>query len=686
MRLFLSMLFLLFFMACENTAPAVVDSKNAPAEMPIPESKTVTDDKGFTWQTETFADLGILRYQIPGFEKLSVQQKKLVYYLTQAGLAGRDIMYDQNYRHNLTIRRALEKMVANYDEDKSSRAWYDLETYAKRVWFANGIHHHYSMDKILPKCSKEYFEEVMKVTGTSLSEEVMKAIFDPNFDNKKVNLDTSKGLVKGSAINFYDPDITEAEVDAYYSAKADKSSKPLSIGLNTKVVRGEDGKLTEKVYHLNGMYGSAIKEIIRWLEKAKGVAENQMQKDAFGLLIEYYKTGSLKTWDDYNVAWVKSTEGDIDYINGFIEVYNDPKGYKGSYENIVEITDFEASAQMKVMAEYAQWFEDQSTIAEEHKKANVVGVSYKVVSVAGESGDASPATPIGVNLPNANWIRATHGSKSVSLGNIISAYDEAGGPGMLTEFAHDQEEIERIKKHGGLGDKLSTALHEVIGHASGKINKGVGTPKETLKSYASTLEEARADIVALYFIMDKKMVELGLMESLEVAKAEYDGYIANGLMKQLRRIEVGKNIEESHMRNRQLISKWVFEKGAKDNVIEKVVRDGKTYFNINDYEKLRVLFGELLTELQRIKSEGDYEAGKALVENYGVKVDRAIHQEVLDRSEKLKLPPYKGFINPVLVPVMTDGKISDIKVEHKQSFVEQMLYYGKEFSFLPDYN
>lgn len=681
MRFFLPILFMLCIFSCGEQAPASDNSTS------IPESKTVSDENGFVWQTETFADLGILRYKIPGFDKLTLQQKKLVYYLTQAGLAGRDIMYDQNYRHNLTIRRALEKMVKNYDGDKSTRAWYDLHSYAKRVWFANGIHHHYSMDKILPKCDKEYFSEVAKAVGVELSEEVMKAIFDPNFDNKKVNLDESKGLVKGSAINFYDPDITEAEVDAYYKARADKSEKPLSIGLNTKVIRGKDGKLTEKVYHLNGMYGAAIKEIIGWLEKAAGVAENKKQGDALRILIQYYKTGDLKTWDDYNVAWTEATEGDIDYINSFIEVYNDPKGYKGSYENIVEIKDFEASAQMKVMADNVQWFEDNSTIAESHKKPNVVGVSYKVVSVAGESGDASPATPIGVNLPNANWIRAKHGSKSVSLGNIISAYEEASGPGMLTEFAHDDDEIERIKKHGALGDKLSTALHEVIGHASGQINPGVGTPKETLKSYASTLEEARADIVALYYIMDQKIVDLGLMESLEVGKAEYDGYISNGLMKQLTRIEIGKVIEESHMRNRQLICKWAFERGEKDNVIEKVTRDGKTYFNINDYEKLRAIFGELLTELQRIKSEGDYEAGKTLVENYGVQVDAAIHKEVLDRSAKLKLPPYKGFINPMLVPVADgDGNITDVKVEYPDNFTEQMLYYGETFSFLPEYN
>ena len=688
MRLFLLMFVVLFFAACE-TKPKTDDTSKTKetTQQAIPESKTVKGEDGFVWQTETFADLGILRYKVPGFDKLNLKQKTLVYYLTQAGLAGRDIIYDQNYRHNLAIRRALETMVKNYKGDRSTRDWYDLMTYAKRVWFSNGIHHHYSMDKLPIDCSKEYFTEIMKATGAKLSDEAMKAIFDPSFDNKKVNLDASRGLVKGSATNFYDPDITEAEVDAYYATRADKSDKPLSIGLNTKVIRGKDGKLAEKVWHLNGMYGSAIKEIIGWLEKAAGVAENKAQADALRLLIKYYQTGDLKTWDDYNIAWAEATEGDIDYINSFIEVYNDPKGYKGSYESIVEIKDFEASAQMKILADNAQWFEDHSTIAPNHKKKNVVGVSYKVVSTAGESGDASPATPIGVNLPNANWIRASHGSKSVSLGNIISAYDEASGPGMLSEFANDKEEIERIKKYGGVSDKLGTALHEVIGHASGKINPGVGTPKETLKNYASTLEEARADIVSLYFIMDPKMVEMGLMESLEAGKAEYDGYIANGMMKQLRRIELGKNIEEAHMRNRQLIAKWVFEKGAKDNVIEKITRDGKTYFNINDYGKLRVLFGQLLKELQRIKSEGDFEAGKALVENYGVKVDEQLHKEVLERSEKLKLPPYKGFINPVLVPVTNaDGKITDIKVTYPDDFTKQMLNYAKQFSFLPDYN
>ncbi len=649
------------------------------------EASTSTDD--FVWQTETFADIGVLRYQIPGFDKLNLKQKQLVYYLTQAGLAGRDMIYDQNYRHNLTIRRALENIVKNYKGDRNSKEWNGLVTYAKRIWFANGIHHHYSMEKFVPGFSQDYMLSLLKDCNTSLPDEVMKAIFDPAVDNKKVNLDPSKGLVKGSAVNFYDADITEAEVDAYYEAYGDLSEEPVASGLNSKLVRGKDGKLMEKRYAANAMYGDAIKEVMKWLEKAVTVAENEAQGKALQLLIEYYKTGDLKKWDEYNIAWVEATEGDIDYINGFIEVYNDPKGYTGSYENIVEITDFEASAQMDVLAENAQWFEDNSTIEERHKKEKVVGVSYKVVAVAGESGDASPATPIGVNLPNSNWIRAKHGSKSVSLGNIIGAYEMASGPGMLNEFAHDKEEIARIEKYGAKADKLATALHEVIGHASGKLEKDIGTPKATLKSYASTLEEARADIVALYFIMDPKIVELGLLPSLDGAKAEYDSYISNGLMKQLQRIGLGKDIEESHMRNRQLISAWVFEKGAKDNVIEKLTRDGKTYFEIKDYDKLRGLFGDLLKELQRIKSQGDYIAGKNLVEGYGVKVDQEIHKEVLDRVKDLNISPYRGFINPVLVPVTDkDGNVTDIKVTYPDDFMKQMLYYSEKFSFLPNEN
>ena len=644
-------------------------------------------EENFSFQTETFADLKIIRYQVPDFEKLSLQQQKLVYYLSEAGYAGRDIIWDQNYRHNLSIRRVLEHIIQNYDGDKSTQDWENLTTYTKRVWFANGIHHHYSMDKFKPGFSQEYMANLMKSTGISLNKEAVRAIFDPNFDAKKVNLDPAKGLVLGSAVNFYDPDINEAEVDAYFASIRDsKTDKPVSYGLNSKLVRGEKG-LEEKVYKLNGMYGEAIAQIIPWLEKAVSVAENKAQGDALKLLIEYYKTGDLKTWDAYNIAWVNATEGDIDYINSFIEVYNDPKGYTGSFESLVQITDFEASAQMKVLSDEAQWFEDQSSIMEMHKKKNITGVSYKVISVAAESGDASPATPIGVNLPNSNWIRTQHGSKSISIGNIVYAYEQAGGKGLLNEFCHDTEEIDRAKTHSKLAGKLHTALHEVLGHASGQINPGVGTMKETLKSYASTLEECRADLVALYFILDEKIIELGLMESLETGKAEYDGYIRNGLMTQLRRVEPGADIEESHMRNRQWVAAWAYEKGEQDQVISKVVKEGKTYFKINDYTKLREIFGEQLREVQRIKSEGDYEACMALVEGYGVKVDQELHQEVLARAEKLNIAPYGGFINPKMVPTTNeDDEIISIEVTYPDDFTEQMLDYAERYRFLPDYN
>lgn len=644
-------------------------------------------EENFSFQTETFADLKIIRYQVPDFEKLSLQQQKLVYYLSEAGYAGRDIIWDQNYRHNLSIRRVLEHIIQNYDGDKSTQDWENLMTYTKRVWFANGIHHHYSMDKFKPEFSQEYMANLMKSTGISLNKEAVRSIFDPNFDAKKVNLDPAKGLVLGSAVNFYDPDINEAEVDAYFASIRDpKTDKPISYGLNSKLVRGEKG-VEEKVYKLNGMYGEAIAQIIPWLEKAVSVAENKAQGDALKLLIEYYKTGDLKTWDAYNIAWVNATEGDIDYINSFIEVYNDPKGYTGSFESLVQITDFEASAQMKVLSDEAQWFEDQSSIMEVHKKKNITGVSYKVISVAAESGDASPATPIGVNLPNSNWIRTQHGSKSISIGNIVYAYEQAGGKGLLNEFCHDAEEIDRAKTHSKLAGKLHTALHEVLGHASGQINPGVGTMKETLKSYASTLEECRADLVALYFILDEKLIDLGLMESLETGKAEYDGYIRNGLMTQLRRVEPGADIEESHMRNRQWVAAWAYEKGEQDQVISKVVKEGKTYFKINDYTKLREIFGEQLREVQRIKSEGDYEACKTLVETYGVKVNQELHKEVLARAEKLNIAPYGGFINPKMVPTTNeDDEIISIEVTYPDDFTEQMLNYAERYNFLPDYN
>ena len=641
----------------------------------------------FSFQAETFADLKLIRYQVPGFDQLSLQQQKLVYFLSEAGYAGRDIIWDQNYRHNLSIRRVLEKIILEWEGNRSSLHWDNFMTYTKRVWFSNGIHHHYSMAKFIPEFSEYYFMGLMEATGTSLNEEAMKAIFDPEFDAKKVNLDPEKGLVLGSAVNFYEADINEAEVDAYFaSIKDNETTKPLSYGLNSKLVRGKNG-IEEKVYKLDGMYGEAIAEIIGWLEKAVTVAENEAQGDALKLLIEYYQTGDLKTWDEYNIAWVAATEGDIDYINSFIEVYNDPKGYTGSYESIVEITDFEASAQMKVLSDNAQWFEDNSSIMDEHKKKNIKGVSYKVVSAASEAGDSSPSTPIGVNLPNANWIRSTHGSKSVSLGNIVYAYAQAGGKGMLQEFCHDEEEVERAKTHSKLAGKLHTALHEVLGHASGQLNPGVGTPKETVKSYASTLEEGRADLVALYFLLDEKLIELGLMETLETGRAEYDSYIRNGLMAQMQRLEEGADIEESHMRNRQWVSAWSFERGMEENVISKVTRDGKTYFEINDYKKLQIIFGELLREVQRIKSEGDYDACQALVEGYGVKVDQDIHKEVLARVSVLNIPPYGGFINPKMIAKTNEaGEITAIELDYSDDFTGQMLDYAKRYNFLPDYN
>lgn len=660
----------------------VLISCNQPAEKSNDTKPVQPED--FQYLSEQFADLKLIRYRIPGFDKLSLDQKKLVYYLTQAGLSGRDIIYDQNYRHNLTIRSALEKVVRNYAGDKSSDDWKNFMVYTKRVWFSNGIHHHYGMQKIMPGIERSYFEGLLADTNTELNGEVVDAMFDPAIDAKKVNLDINKGLLLGSATNFYGPDVTAEEVDAYYASIIDtETDTPISYGLNSKIVRDENGDLKEEVWKVGGMYGKALKEVVKWLEKAVEVAENDAQKKGIQLLIEYYTTGDLKVWDDYNVVWAAATEGDIDYINGFVEVYNDPKGYRGSFESIVEIKDFESSARMAKLEENVQWFEDNSPIKDEHKKKNVTGVSYKVVTVAGEAGDASPTSPIGVNLPNANWIRARYGSKSVSLGNITDAYDKAASGGMLGEFTYTEEELNRVKKYGEIGDKMHTALHEVVGHASGQINPGVGTPKETLKNYSSALEEGRADLVALYYIMDPKLVELGLFENLEPGKEEYDGYIRNGLLTQLRRLELGDDVEEAHMRNRQMIAAWVYEKGQPDKVIEKKVRDGKTFFVINDYDKLRTLFGQLLREVQRIKSEGDFAAGQALIEGYGVKVDQELHREVLERSKNLKSAPYGGFINPELRPVNNEnGEITDISVHYPEDFTQQMLDYGEKYSFL----
>jgi len=637
----------------------------------------------FKWTTESFADKKIIRYQIPGFDKLSLKQKKLVYYLTQAGLSGRDINYDQNYRHNLPIRHALDKIVATYQGDKTTNEWNELLLYAKQVWFSNGIHHHYSHDKFQPGFSRKWFEKTLRDVDAPLSAEILNAMFDPKIDAKRVEQSDGVDNVLASAVNFQGPNVTTADVKNFYEAKMNSEDpKPLEWGLNSRLEKDKDGKLFENVWKSGGMYGPAIDKIIFWLEKAVTVAENEPQRKALVFLIDYFKTGDLKKWADFNLAWVKATEGDVDYIIGFVEVYHDPMSQRGSYESIVQITDFEASERMKVLGTNAQWFEDNSPLLPNHKKKNVVGVTYKVVNTAGESGDASPSTPIGVNLPNSNWIREM-GSKSVSLGNIEDAYGQASGPGLTDEFANDEEEKKLAKQYGDLSGKLHTALHEVLGHASGVLEPGVAEPSVTLPGYSSALEEARADLFALYYIMDPKLIKLKVMPSLEVGKAEYDSYIRNGLMLQLRRIKPGKNIEEAHMRNRQLVAMWAYEKGKKDNVIEKVTRDGKTYFDIKDYNKLRVLFGDLLKEIQRIKSQGDAKAGKALVENYGVKVDQAIHQEVLARAEKLNMPPYGGFINPRLVPVMdSKGEITDVKVEYPDDFTKQMLEYAEKFSFL----
>jgi dipeptidyl-peptidase-3 len=643
-------------------------------------------DTTFQWEVDQFEDLRILRYRIPGWDMIPLQQKKLAYYLTMSGLAGRDIQWDQNYRHNLRIRRAIEKLVASRGEGDTGTEWDAFMTYAKQVWFANGIHHHYSNAKFIPAFSRSWFEERLKAAGHDLPAEVVEAMFNPEIDAVKVSQDAQRDLVLGSAINFYGEDVSQKEVESLYAAMSQtNAAEPLSLGINSKVVRGADGKVMESVWKVGGLYGPALEKVVYWLELAKGVALNPQQEKTIGLLIDYYTTGDLKKWDEFNVEWVKDTSSDIDFIHGFVEVYNDPMGKKGSYEVIVQMKDPEASKTMSVLMDYAGWFEENSPIRPEHKRKDVVGITYNFINVVGEAGDASPSTPVGVNLPNADWIRAKHGSKSVSLGNISEAYEKASGGEMMKEFAWDDAERERAEEHGSLAGKLHTALHEVIGHASGVLEPGVDP--EVLKNYASPLEEARADLVALYYIMDPKMQEMGLVSTPDVAVAEYESYLRNGLMLQLRRLKLGDDVQQAHMRNRQMVSKWVLEKGAADSVVVLEKRDGKTFVRINDHVKLRGLFGELLREVQRIKSQGDYEAGKALIETYGVKVDQDIHAEVLKRSENVKSAPYSGFVNPILEPVLdADGNITDIRVLQPKDFVEQMLDYGKRFSFLPDVN
>lgn len=648
--------------------------------------KTETSDD-FHYTVDQFADLRVLRYQVPGWDQLTLKEQELAYYLVQAGMEGRDIIYDQNYRHNLKIRKALENVYTTYEGDKNSDNWKNFEIYLKRFWFSNGIHHHYSNDKIKPDFSADYLKQLLSDTDTTLEGEAFDVIFNDK-DAKKVDLSRGGDNALLSAVNFYSPDITNEDVKNFYAKKVSPDKdRPLSFGLNSKLVK-ENGEVKELVYKSGGLYGEAIDRIIYWLEKARGVAENKAQGDAIGLLIEFYKTGDLQKWDDYNVAWTGATEGNIDYNNGFIEVYSDPLGIKGAYESVVQINDFDMSKKMSVLSDNAQWFEDNSSIMNEHKREKVVGVTYKVVNVVGESGDSSPSTPIGVNLPNADWIRAEVGSKSISLGNIIDSYNKAGSSGRLKEFTFDDEEYELEKAYGEEADKLHTALHEVIGHASGKLNPGVKEPSETLRSYASTIEEGRADLLGLYYLYDAKLQDLGLTDDWKkLGMAAYNGYIRNGLMLQLTRLNIGDDVEQTHMRNRQWVSSWVFEKGQEDNVIEKINRDGKTYFKIHDYDKLHKLFGELLREVQRIKSEGDYAAAEHLVETYGVKVDQEIHKEVLDRNAQFDTAPYSGFVNPVITPVTNDeGEIVSYKLEQPETFEEQMLYYSKTYSNLPEVN
>ena len=672
------------FLAIFCLAAALSACNQGPKE----ESSTEANDPN------RFADLKILSYDASSINDLTTKQKELVYYLSQAALSGREITYAQNYKHNIQIKRTLEAMYTSYTGDKTTADWNDFEIYLKRVWFANGIHHHYAEKKFLPDFSKTYFEELVAnsegaewptLEGESPEDMIAKltpVIFDPNVDAKKVVKDKGVDKVLESANNHYGDGVTEEEAIAFYAAQGTAGEeRPIEYGLNSRLVK-QDGKLVDLTIKSGGLYGGAMDKMIYWLKKAEGVAENEAQAKHISMLAEYFTTGDLNQWDATNINWVNSTEGEIDFILGFIEVYGDAIGTKGAFEGVIQVNDKEASKRMAVLSENAQYFEDNSSIMDVHKKEKVVGVSYRVIDAAMEAGDAAPATPIGINLPNSNWIRSTVGSKSISLGNIVAAYAEAGGSSSLNEFYRDSATRARIKEHGKLSGKMHTAMHEVIGHASGKINAGVGTPKETLKNYSNTLEEARADLVALYYIYDQKLVDLGLMPSLEVGMAEYDSYIANGMMLQLRRLDEGENIEEDHMRNRQLNASWAYEKGMEENVIEKKVIDGKTYFVVNDYAKLRVIFGELLKEIQRIKSEGDYAAAEALVEGYGVKVDAALHKEVVERYESLNLAPYSGFVQPKLVPVMDDeGNFTDLKVE-EEGYVEQMLRFAREYAFV----
>lgn len=659
--------------------------------------KTTAKAEKFDYTVEQFADLQILRYRVPGFEDLSLKQKELVYYLTEAALQGRDILFDQNGKYNLTIRRMLEAVYTGYKGDKNTPDFKAMEVYLKRVWFSNGIHHHYGSEKFVPGFTPEFFRQAVQSvdaatlplaegqTVEQLCEEVFPVIFDPTVMPKRVNQAAGEDLVLTSACNYYDG-VTQQEAEDFYNAlKNPQDETPVSYGLNSRLVK-EDGKIQEKVWKVGGLYGQALEKIVYWLKKAEGVAETPEQKAVIAKLMEFYETGDLKTFDEYAILWVKDLNSRIDFVNGFTESYGDPLGMKASWESLVNFKDLEATQRTELISGNAQWFEDHSPVDGQFKKEKVKGVSAKVITAAILAGDLYPATAIGINLPNANWIRSHHGSKSVTIGNITDAYNKAAhGNGFNEEFVYSDAELQLIDKYADVTDELHTDLHECLGHGSGKLLPGVDP--DALKAYGSTIEEARADLFGLYYVADPKLVELGLTPSADAYKAQYYTYLMNGLMTQLVRIEPGNNVEEAHMRNRQLIARWVYEKGAAEKVVELVKKDGKTYVVINDYEKVRDLFGRLLAEIQRIKSTGDYAGAHDLVEAYAVKVDPALHAEVLERYKKLNLAPYKGFVNPKYEAVTdADGTITDVTVTYDEGYAEQMLRYSKDYSTLPSVN
>jgi dipeptidyl-peptidase-3 len=662
-------------------------------------SQAPAGEAEFVVEADRFADIRVLRYRIPGWESLSLQQKKLLYFLTEAGMSGRDIMWDQNYRHNLRVRRTLEEIVKHYGGDRSTAVWDAFMSYTKQVWFANGIHHHYSGDKFTPGFSPDEFRTLAleSAAGASwpldegqglgqLLDTLEPILFDPAVDARQTETAADVDKVASSAVNFYSG-VAEAEVAAFYAARRnDDDSRPVSWGLNSTLVK-ENGQLVEKVWKVGGRYTQALERVVYWLEQAIAVTEDAAQRRALELLVQYYRSGDLADFDAYNIAWVADTASRVDAINGFIEVYNDPLGMRGSFESVVSFRDDDATRRIGAIADQAQWFEDNSPILPQHRKANVTGITGKVITVVSETGDSSPASPSGINLPNSGWIRTEHGSKSVVLANIRAANDASPNPA-LEEFAASADEVARSKQWAELGSNLFVDMHEVIGHASGVLDPEVGTPTETLKQYYSPLEEGRADLVALYYLMDPKLVEIGVMPTLDVGRQQYDAYFRAGLMTQLQRIEPGKNLEEAHMRNRQMIAAWVLEKAQADNSVERVTRDAETFFVVNDYERVRQHFGELLREVQRIKSEGDFDAGQALIESYGTVVDPTLHAEVLRRYEPLNVAPFSGYINPRLVPVRAPGsdEITDVVVEYPDDFPEQMLEYAEKYSFLPTVN